>query len=424
MTHQCNPNPDASPLSRRSFLQHSGAAAALIAGGELLTRAGRAYPQETGKTIRLAVVGGGFGASFHWHEHPNCVVTAVTDLYPERRARLQKQYRCDAVYDSLETLIKEAKDVDAVAVFSGATDHAKHVKMCMERGWHVVSAVPVCTSLEEAAMLKALKEKTGLRYMLAESSWYRQECIFARNLYREGGFGELFYTEGEYYHDRGDLKRMEQMLAEKSGLPHNPDGTRSWRFGYPPMLYPTHSVGFLVGVTGERVVKVSCLGWRGTRPELREHTFMTDNVYKNPFWSQASLMLTDRGHMARMNEFRRCTAHGERAQWFGDAATFYMAISGVHGNVINVRGKSAEAVAVPQYWKSDMLPEPMRHASGHGGSAVFISAEFVNALLEDREPEIDIYESLAMNVPGIVAHQSALKDGEQLPVPSFDRTKA
>jgi len=415
--------PDASRLSRRSFLEMSGAAAALVAGGDLLTRAGRAYPQETGKTVRLGVVGGGFGASFHWHEHPNCTVTAVTDLYPQRRERLKSHYRCDAVYDSLEQMIQQAKDVDAVAVFSGATDHARHVKMCMDRGWHVVSAVPACVSLDEAAILKELKERTGLRYMLAESSWYRQECIFARNLYRKGVFGELFYTEGEYYHDRGDLKRIEELLATKTGLPHNPDGTRSWRFGYPPMLYPTHSVGFLTGVTGERVVKVSCVGWRGNSAELREHPYVTDNAYGNPFWSQSSLMLTDRGHMARMNEFRRCRAHGERAQWFGDEATFYMAVDGVHGNVINIRGRSAEAAAVPQYWQSDMLPEPMRHPSGHGGSAVFISAEFVNALLEDREPEIDLYEALAMNVPGIVAHQSALNDGQQLPVPSFDRTK-
>ena len=79
--------------------------------------------------------------------------------------------------------------------------------------------------------------------------------------------------------------------------------------------------------------------------------------------------------------------------------------------------------AVPEYWKSEMLPQAMRHASGHGGSAAFISAEFVNALVEDREPAIDLYESLAMTVPGIVAHQSSRRDGEQLEVPQFDPTE-
>jgi len=64
----------------------------------------------------------------------------------------------------------------------------------------------------------------------------------------------------------------------------------------------------------------------------------------------------------------------------------------------------------------------MRHGSGHDGSHVFLAAEFVNALVDDREPVIDVYESLAMTVPGIVAHESSLKNGEQLAVPSFDRS--
>jgi len=49
--------------------------------------------------------------------------------------------------------------------------------------------------------------------------------------------------------------------------------------------------------------------------------------------------------------------------------------------------------------------------------------EFISAILEDREPMIDVYEALAMTVPGIIAHQSALKDGERLKVPQFDRPK-
>jgi hypothetical protein len=78
---------------------------------------------------------------------------------------------------------------------------------------------------------------------------------------------------------------------------------------------------------------------------------------------------------------------------------------------------------VSDFWKTDRLPEAMRHGSGHGTSAVFLSAEFIDALLADREPTVDLYESLAMTAPGIVAHTSALKSGEQLEVPSFDRTR-
>ena len=408
-------------LSRRSFLELAGpAAASLVAAGAALSSVGRAYPAESGKKIRMGVVGGGFGASFHWHEHPNCVVTGVTDLYPARRAGLQRNYKCDKVYDSLEIMLKQAKDIDAVAVFSGAPDHAKHVRWCMERGWHVVSAVPACMTVEEAAMLKEVKEKTGLKYMMAESSYYNQECIYARNLFKAGGFGELFYSETEYYHQLFDLATV---LTNHKQLCYGPDGKRSWRWGLPPMLYPTHSTGYLVGVTKERITKVSCLGWRGNRDDIRANPIVADNVYKNPFWCQASIMATSQGHMTRTNVFWICVAGGERAQWFGDKATLYMVNSGVHGSVEHSRANGAQPAKIPEYWKSDMLPEPMRHASGHGGSAVFISAEFINALVEDREPAIDLYESLAMTVPGIVAHESAFKEGEQLPVPQFDRAK-
>lgn len=268
-------------------------------------------------------------------------------------------------------------------------------------------------------MIKEVKEKTALKYMMAESSYYRQECIFARNMYDAGEFGELFYTEAEYYHDRGSLKN----LAENPNTRFfTPNGKHSWRWGFPPMHYPTHSLGFLTGVTKERIVKVSCLGWGGTRSELKDHPFLADNAYDNPFWNEASMMLTNRGHACRCNVFWVCVAGGERAQWFGDRATLYMPNGGLNETVMRVRTKGTKKVTVPQYWKSDMLPEPMRHASGHGGSAVFISAEFINSLLEDREPAIDLYESLAMTVPGIVAHQSALKQGEQLEVPQFDPT--
>ncbi len=191
------------------------------------------------------------------------------------------------------------------------------------------------------------------------------------------------------------------------------------------MLYPTHNTGFLVGVTGERVVKVSCIGWRSNQPQLRQHVLRTENVYQNPFWNQSALMLTDQDHTSRCNIFWRCLAGGERAQWFGDDATFYMVCDGLHGNVQHSRAKGIEPIEVPLYWKdAPMLPPAMRHDSGHGGSAIFITAEFINSLLEDREPEIDLYESLAMTVPGIVAHQSSFRDGEQLAVPQFNRPKS
>jgi hypothetical protein len=74
----------------------------------------------------------------------------------------------------------------------------------------------------------------------------------------------------------------------------------------------------------------------------------------------------------------------------------------------------------PQYWKTSMLPESLRIDSGHGQSQTFLSHEFIDALVNNRRPAIDVHMALAMTVPGIIAHESAMRGGEQLKVPSFD----
>ena len=68
-----------------------------------------------------------------------------------------------------------------------------------------------------------------------------------------------------------------------------------------------------------------------------------------------------------------------------------------------------------------MLPEPLRHNSGHEGSHTFITHEFIDSMVNNRQPLVNIYEALAYTAPGIVAHKSALKDGEYMKIPSFDR---
>ena len=58
-------------------------------------------------------------------------------------------------------------------------------------------------------------------------------------------------------------------------------------------------------------------------------------------------------------------------------------------------------------------------AGGHGGSHGYLMNEFVTAILQNRKPLVDIAQALNMTVAGIVAHQSALKDGELRKIPQF-----
>jgi len=410
--------------TRREFLQRSGLAVAgaalipnLFISGESRAQ-GSDMEQSSSKKIRMAIVGGGFGANFHWHLDPNCIVEAVSDLREDRRKRLMDVYKCSKSYNSLEELIKDPK-IDAVAVFTGPPDHVRHAVACMKAGKHVISAVPACVSMDEAEELLAMQKKTGLTYMMAETSYYRPVMISAREFLKEGKFGDIYYTEAEYHHhhDVGTIK----------GLWFGPNGERTWRWAFPPMLYPTHATAYLIGVTNERLVEVTCNGWGDDDPAIK------GNTYKNPFWNETALFRTDKGNTFRVSvNWKGAFGSCERGQWYGSKMSLFDYTANGMGPVIRRSNGTTEADAAgfaqggaeredyqpPDYAKL-LLPESMRVGGGHGGSEPMLTHEFIDALVHDRKPAVDIYSALAMTVPGIIAHQSALKGGKQMKVPNL-----
>jgi len=397
---------------------HTRRTALRLGGASIATAALRprfSFPQSAPRKIRVGIVGGNFGRTFYFHEHPDCVVEAVSDLRPERRQALMETYRCPKSYESLEKLILD-RDVDAVAIFTPAPDHVRHVVATLKSGKHALSAVPAAMSLDECALLLETVKRTGLTYMMAETSYYQQATISARRFQQEGRLGTVYYTESEYHH-----AGLEALFFE--------NGQRTWRHGFPPMHYPTHCTAHLVSVTGERLTEVSCVGWGDGDPILR------DNAYDNPFWNATAFFKTSAGHAFRVAIFWRGAHRGtERAQWYGDRMSFFFPHPNGLGPVIVRSGPQVEKdgggfvrqlpeherYEQPAWWKTDMLPAPLRHDSGHEGSHTFLTHEFVDALVKGRRPAVDVHEALAYTAPGIVAHQSALKGGMQMKIPSFD----
>lgn len=399
---------------RRDFLKASGTAAITTLA---LSNPALLVADTTPKKIRIGVVGGGFGTGFQWHEHPDCVVAAVSDLHEDRRNILMQVYKCSKSYPSLEELVLD-KEIDAVAVFTDGPLHVQHVKECMKHGKHAITAVPACwATMEQAEELYETVTRSGLTYMMAETSHFQQKTISARKFYKEGKFGELYYCESEYQHDGLDSLYVI-------------DGKRTWRYGMAPMYYPTHSTAHLVSVTGERLVEVNCTGWGDDTPYLK------DNPYNNPFHNESAMFRTNRGHSFRVNVWWK-GAHrgGETARWIGTNMSFYGESCNGQGPVIVRSGTQKEKDAggfertlqnfeqyeVPQWWKTELLPEPLRHDTGHEGSHAFITHEFIDALIHNRRPAVDVVEALSYTVPGIVAHQSALQGGVTMKIPQYTR---
>jgi predicted dehydrogenase len=393
--------------SRRSFLQSVGiGTAALGLSAPALAQqqrkpiqgfeeappdpnAAKGWQSVSDRKIRVGIVGYGtcrFGAAFSFQDHPNVDIVAVSDLFPDRCAALAKACRCEKTYPSLEQLVKDDR-IEAVFVATDAPSHGRHCVEVLKHGKHVACAVPaVYGSLEDADRLFEAVKTSQRKYMMFETSCYHADCYAMRQIYQAGGFGRLVYSEGEYYHFHST-----QIGSYKN-----------WRVGSIPLWYPTHSTAYYVGVTDKPFTSVSCTGSNAGFASWQPGA----NQYNNVFTDQIGLFQTAEGGTSRM---LMClgihSKGGETGRVFGEKG--WMEGTDYRGTMQNL----------PDITRPPLPPGVQ--AGGHGGSHGQLMNEFVLAILQDRKPLVDIVQALNMTVCGVVANQSALKDGERLKVPQY-----
>ena len=378
--------------SRRAFLANAAIGASMVSLDQI--QAGEKPPKAVKDTrkwrpisnrrIRVGIVGyglSGFGAAFGFQDHPNVEVVAVSDLFPDRCAQLAKKCRCKKTYPSLEEMVKDDK-IEAVYVATDAPSHPRHCIEVLKHGKHVACAVPATYgSLEEADKLYEAVKNSGLKYMMLETSSFHAELHAMRQIYNAGGLGKLAYSEGEYYH------------FFRKPLP----SYKGWRDHGPPQWYCTHSNAYYVGVTDGSFTEVSCLG--------SSASWWPKNRYKNPFGTEVAMFKTSEGGTSRMAvSWDTPGRSGVGGRIRGKKGSFYGKYKGL-------------ATKLPDIRRTPLPPGVS--AGGHQGSHGHLMNEFVTAILTDRKPLIDITQALNMTVPGIVAHQSALKGGEWMKIPQY-----
>ena len=356
--------------------------------GKIAPKAAKGWQPVSDRKIRVGIAGYGlcrFGAAFGFQNHPNVEVVAVTDLIPSQCAGLARACQCEKTYPSCEEMLKDDK-IEAVFIATDAPSHARLAVAALQHGKHVASAVPATFgSIEEADQLYDAVKKSGLKYMMFETSYYHDNLYAWRQQYLAGQLGKIIYSEGEYFH------YFDTPLGGYNPKTNKVD-SNGWRKGLPPQWYPTHSNAYYVGVTGGSFTKVSCLGMPSIVPHLRPE----NNDYKNPFGSEIALFQTSEGGMSRM------------------AVTWDINIAG--GERGRVYGQKNGSGTVNT--KKSPLPSGVG-TGGHGGSHGHLMSEFVDAILRDRKPWVDVVQALNMTVAGVIAHQSALKDGEWLKIPQY-----
>ncbi len=401
-------------------------------------------------TISIGIVGAGqFSGSFAtlWDRHPNVSRVVITDLDPERAQKLADRLESAQTAPDFDSLL--ASDVDAIAVMTQRWTHAPLVLAALEAGKHVYSAVPMATAITEIEDIIATVERTGLTYMMGETSYYNPAVVWAREKIAAGELGRVFYSEGDYVHD----------MDNGFYAAYRYSGGEDWKStaSYPPMLYPTHAIGGVLGAVPTKAVSVSCLGIEDDRGD---GVFDKDvSLWGNSFSNMTALFELADGGAMRTNEFRRVgywRGHESRFRYYGtesvmeqtgNSASWSIKTDGedyAKGETLDISdlfytsgGQVPEDLddidpALIQSFVSgtakvhdrSRLPESYQDApNGHEGSHHYLADDFVRAAVTGEQPPIDAYRAALFTAPGIVALDSAKAGGIRLPIPEFGPDK-
>jgi len=383
---------------------------------------------------------GQFGGQFAhlFNLHPGVSEVFAVDELADRAAGAVEQYDLAGSMGTFDELL--ASDVDAVAIFTQRWTHGPLVERALRAGKHVYSAVPMAVTEDEIAKIIDAVRETGNVYMMGETSYYNPATVYAREQHAAGRFGRVFYAEGDYVHDM-DLGFYDA---------YQYSGGERWKetASYPPMLYPTHAIGGVLGALPAHAVSVSCVGVKDDRGD---GVFDKDiSMFGNDFSNATALFELNDGGAMRTNEMRRVgyPSHirESRFRFFGTEASFeQLAKVTVWQDKTNVHDISEQMESRPSVplddpslanvapelrdafvsglapvHDSDRLPEEFRGApNGHEGSHQFLVDDFVTAVNTGSLPPVNAWTAARFTLPGIVAHESARRNGERLPIRDF-----
>lgn len=374
--------------------------------------------------IKVGMVGvGAFAQNFIplFKAHPLVEKVVLCDLDAEKLRQNMVKHGIASASPSLDHLL--STDVDAVVIITQPWLHARQAIQALRAGKHVYSAVPTAQTVEDVLALVAAVEETGRIYMLGETSYYYPEAIYCRQQYERGAFGHIVYGEAEYYHD------WDHGLYEVSKT----RGGANWRWlnGNPPMYYCTHSTSMIISVTGAHMTHVSCQGFVDMADD---GVYQAEaNLWGNVFSNQSALFKMSDGSACRINEFRRIGHPGcVRMSLFGTNGSFEHNTAGQRwldkqnkpqplDELLATMGVStADGVfaSLSSVHPVQRLPGSFAGLpSGHAGSHQFLVDDFVTACASGAVPPNNVWQAARYCLPGLVAHESALRDGVLLEIP-------
>lgn len=375
------------------------------------------------KKINIALVGLGFGNVFFaiYRAHPNVGKVIVYDPNIKLMEKVTNSLGNVEIASSFEEILNNEK-IDAVHLVTPIPLHAEQTIAVLQAGKHCGCTVPMATTLHDLYRITDAVKKSGKNYMMMETTLYTYQFMHVSNMIKNGEIGKIQFLRGSHYQD------MERW----------PD----YWWGFPPMWYSTHAISPMRALANARIKRVVCFGSGSMREELTQK-------YGNPYPIESALFEFENGLKgeATRSLFETAREYQEGMFVYGSKASFEWGFLDASAPYVtrfvnteeNHRGNGlqVEQIELPNYYKglpkelwaftigekynSSYPVESLKKGmgGGHHGSHPHLVHEFISSIVEKRKPYIN--EDIGANITaaGICAHESAMKDGESIMIPSF-----
>jgi predicted dehydrogenase len=213
--------------------------------------------------IGVGIVGCGYwGPNLvrNFMETPGCRVTAVSDMRPERLARMTDRYPTVKAFTDCADLIARP-DVDLVIVATPVSAHFEIARQALRAGKHVLVEKPMTATSEEGQILIEEAAKRNLVLAVDHTFVYTGAVRRIREMVLDGSLGDIYYYDsvrvnlGLFQHDVNviwdlavhDLSILDYVLGETpnavtaTGMGHVAGEPEN--IAYLTLLFPRNLIG-------------------------------------------------------------------------------------------------------------------------------------------------------------------------------------
>jgi len=366
------------------------------------------------KKLNVGIVGLEFGAEFIpiYQAHPHSEMYAICQRTQSKLDEVGDKFGINVRYTDYDKMLKDP-NIDVIHINTPLQLHADQVVAALDAGKHVGCTIPMATSVEDCKRIVDAQSRTGLVYMMMETTLYSREFLFVQDLYRAGRLGKIQFLRSSHHQDM-------------SGWP-------SYWDGMPPMYNATHAIAPTLGLAGHQAESVQALGSGSVFESMKAQ-------YGSPYAIESThirFLESDVGAEVTRHLWAVAREYRESFDAYGAVRSFEWSQTESGSHLIYL-GESVHEIEVPDF--AHRLPKEIQsftragvygegetdesHRSfvqggGHGGSHPHLADKLVMAVLGEQDAYPNAVQAANITASGILSHASAMAGGERIYLPDW-----